>query len=234
MRIRAFIVSTLITITFVSAIILKRADFNGTWIIDAEKSSFNGLPTESNAAKMLKINQQSKSLKLERIFWSNSSSIEYYQFNGHPIDTVMETYAKKSFMKWLENGNEFTISSTYKVTPENMDPWEYTRTEAILKLDELDQIIQVNDGDAILAAQKLASQLGLAVGISSGANFLGAVQLQNMMGDRANVVTVFADSNKKYLSTDLVKEEPARENYLTPHIELLDYKPIKRLDVSML
>ena len=40
-------------------------------------------------------------------------------------------------------------------------------------------MIGVSDGDSILMAQKLASELGLAVGISSGANFLAAVQVQD-------------------------------------------------------
>ena len=81
----------------------------------------------------------------------------------------------------------------------------------IVNLDELDEVVQVSDGDAIIAAQKLAKQLGLAVGISSGANFLGAVQLQHKLGKASAVVTVFSDSNKKYLSTDLMKDEPVRK-----------------------
>lgn len=45
----------------------------------------------------------------------------------------------------------------------------------LLQLKELDEVIAVPDGDAILMAQKLATSLGLAVGISSGCNFLAAV-----------------------------------------------------------
>ena len=69
------------------------------------------------------------------------------------------------------------------------------------------------DGDAILMAQMLAHH-GLAVGISSGANFLGAVKAQNALGASAAVVTVFSDSNKKYLSTDLLRPEPVKDGYL--------------------
>ncbi len=78
-------------------------------------------------------------------------------------------------------------------------------------------------------AQLMAKQLGLAVGISSGANILGAIQAQNDLGGDAVVVTILSDSNKKYLSTDLMKEEPVKEDYITPQIELLDYMPLKRL-----
>jgi cysteine synthase len=96
----------------------------------------------------------------------------------------------------------------------------------IVKLGKLDSIVQVHDGDAIHAAQMLDTQLGLGVGISSGANFIGAVKVQNMLGAHACVATVFPDSNKKYLNTDLVKEEPVKEGYLSTEIALAECKPV--------
>jgi cysteine synthase A len=78
-------------------------------------------------------------------------------------------------------------------------------------------------------AQKLASGLGLGVGISSGANFLGALMTQDNMGHDAVVTTVFPDDNKKYLSTDLLCEEQVMPGYLTPEIELLGYEAFKRV-----
>ena len=98
----------------------------------------------------------------------------------------------------------------------------------IVKLDRLDDVVDVPDGDAILMAQQLAAELGLGVGISSGANFLGAVQLQDKMGDDAVVVTLFPDSNKKYLSTDLTNHEPVLDDYLTPRIVLDEFEVIDR------
>ncbi len=89
-------------------------------------------------------------------------------------------------------------------------------------------MVAVGDGDSILMAQKLA-QLGLAVGISSGANFLGAVKVQNELGPDAVVVTVLSDSNKKYLSTDLLREEPVRDDYLSPKIEVVGYRAFQRV-----
>ena len=86
----------------------------------------------------------------------------------------------------------------------------------------------MDDGDAILMAQKLAAQLGLGVGISSGANLLGALMVQEQLGPDAVVVTVFPDDNKKYLSTDLMKEEPAKEGFLSPQIELKGFRAYKR------
>ena len=76
-------------------------------------------------------------------------------------------------------------------------------------------------------AQKLASQLGLAVGISSGANLIGALKVQEQLGSAAVVATIFCDDNKKYLSTDLTSEEPIKSGYVSPEIELIGFEAIR-------
>ena len=90
---------------------------------------------------------------------------------------------------------------------------------AIVDLARLDSVIAISDGDSILMAQKLA-RIGLGVGISSGCNFLAALKVQEELGSNAVVVTVFADDNKKYLSTGLLCEEPERAGHLAPEVEL--------------
>lgn len=92
---------------------------------------------------------------------------------------------------------------------------------SIVKLDELDEIVDVWDGDAILMAQKLCRSLGLAVGISSGANVVGAIRLAMERGCRT-IVTLLPDSNKKYLTTDLSRSEPVQDHYLTPNVKFTD------------
>ena len=98
----------------------------------------------------------------------------------------------------------------------------------IVRLKELDEVLSVPDGDAILMAQKLAFSLGLAVGISSGCNFLAAVKAQEKLGPEAAVVTIFCDDNKKYLSTALMNEEAPRPGYLSSRIELLGIGTVGR------
>ena len=93
-------------------------------------------------------------------------------------------------------------------------------------------MIQANDGDAIIMAQKLAKELGLAVGISSGANVIGAIKLKEKMGAEAVVVTLLCDSNKKYLSTDLVKEEKIKDSFVSTDVQFTGYRPINRLKDS--
>ena len=128
----------------------------------------------------------------------------------------------------LEPANSPTLSTGCKVGKHRIQGISDEFIPAIMKLDRLDEIISVDDGDSILMAQKLARQLGLGVGISSGANLLGALRAQEKMGKDAVVVTVFADDNKKYLSTDLMKEEPAKDGFLSPDIELKGFQAFKR------
>ena len=90
----------------------------------------------------------------------------------------------------------------------------------ICRLPDLDRAVAVDDGDAILMARKLAGQLGLGVGISSGANLPGALRVPNELGEGAVVVTVFPDDDRKYLSTELLKDEPARDDHLSRSREI--------------
>jgi cysteine synthase A len=129
----------------------------------------------------------------------------------------------------LEPAESPTLSTGHKVGSHRIQGISDEFIPAIVHLDQLDEVLKVSDGDSIIMAQKLAKELGLGVGISSGANIIGAIQLQNQPGmNNCNVVTVFSDSNKKYLSTDLMKEEPVKDGYLSPDVELLDYKSIHR------
>ena len=98
----------------------------------------------------------------------------------------------------------------------------------IVQLKDLNEVIAIPDGDAILMAQKLATTLGLAVGISSGCNFLAAVKAQGKIGPESCVVTVFCDDNKKYLSTALMSDETPKPDYLSPQIELLGMGTVGR------
>lgn len=94
----------------------------------------------------------------------------------------------------------------------------------LLDKNELDEIILINDEDAINMSRKLAKELGLGVGISSGANFIASVLFNN--NSNLPTVTVFADDNKKYLSTDLFKEIEVKDEYISNKVHLLDYEVV--------
>jgi cysteine synthase A len=120
----------------------------------------------------------------------------------------------------LEPANSPTLSTGHKVGRHRIQGISDEFIPPIVDLHALDSVLAVDDGDAIIMAQQLARELGLAVGISSGANFLGAVMAQDALGGTGVVATIFADSNKKYLSTDLMREEPVRPGFLSTRIAL--------------
>jgi cysteine synthase len=134
----------------------------------------------------------------------------------------------------LEPAESPTLTTGYKVGSHRIQGISDEFIPTIVKLDELDAVVQANDGDAIIMAQKLSKQLGLAVGISSGANVIGAIKLKEQMGPDAIVVTLLCDSNKKYLSTDLVKEEPVKDGYISTQTNFTGYDPICRLQSSVI
>lgn len=68
--------------------------------------------------------------------------------------------------------------------------------------DLVDDIIEISSDDAIVMARRINKEFNVSVGISSGANVLGA-----LVSGYDKVATVFADDDKKYISTDLYNEK---------------------------
>ena len=98
----------------------------------------------------------------------------------------------------------------------------------LLDKSKIDKIFLINDDDAINMSKKLSEELGLGVGISSGANFLGSVLLGQSISEP--VTTVFPDDNKKYLSTDLANFDDSKINdkFVSKNIELLKYEVLDK------
>lgn len=128
----------------------------------------------------------------------------------------------------LEPAESPTLTTGYKTGSHRIQGISDEFIPAIVDLQSLDEVVQVSDGDSILMAQSLSKVLGLGVGISSGANFIGAVKLQQQKGRGSELVTVFPDDNKKYLSTALTGDEPVKDGYLSPSISLLHYETLER------
>lgn len=86
----------------------------------------------------------------------------------------------------------------------------------------VNEIILVNDEDSINMARKIALELGIGVGISSGANMIASVIAKEE--NSKEIVTVFPDDSKKYLSTDLSNPVDDDINFISNQVELLDYE----------
>ncbi|MCL1894598.1 MAG: cysteine synthase family protein [Holophagaceae bacterium] len=74
----------------------------------------------------------------------------------------------------------------------------------------IDEMIQVSDRTAFLAARELARREGLLVGGSSGAAIYATLEIARRYGADANIVTLFPDSASRYLST-IYNDEWMRE-----------------------
>jgi cysteine synthase A len=77
----------------------------------------------------------------------------------------------------------------------------------ILNLDVLDEVVKVDDEDAMQTAREMAKREGLMCGISCGAAALGAIEVAKRAENAGKmVVVVLPDLGERYLSTRLFPE----------------------------
>lgn len=91
-----------------------------------------------------------------------------------------------------------------------MTPYECNKTHGIqgvndgadflLERDEVDHIIKIKTSDAIERSKKFASEFGMLVGISSGANLLAAEEYMRKFQPNHAVVTLLCDRGERYMS----------------------------------
>lgn len=134
------------------------------------------------------------------------------------VAKILKEKNKKIKILALEPSSLPIISKGVKIGTHKIEGIGDEFIPKILNTSLIDDVILVDDIDAINMAKKLASKLGLGVGISSGANFLGAV-----IASQNNIATIFPDDLKKYLTTDLTKKITS-EDLISNQIELIDYE----------
>ena len=76
----------------------------------------------------------------------------------------------------------------------------------IVNVAELDEVVRVKTEDAKRMAARLSREEGLLVGISAGANVIGAMEVASRMGPGHTIVTMLCDRGERYLS---LGREPA-------------------------
>ncbi|PYQ11469.1 MAG: cystathionine beta-synthase [Acidobacteria bacterium] len=80
----------------------------------------------------------------------------------------------------------------------------------------IDDMLQVTDREAFLAARELARREAILAGGSSGAALWGVRQLARQIGSPARIVTLFPDSGSRYLSTIYNDEWMRQKGFLEP------------------
>jgi cysteine synthase A len=74
----------------------------------------------------------------------------------------------------------------------------------VLRLDLVDEVVQVAEEDAAGMARRLAREEGILVGISSGAAAFAALQVAGRSGNEGKLmVVILPDTGERYLSTEL-------------------------------
>ncbi len=93
----------------------------------------------------------------------------------------------------------------------------------IVNQDLIDDIVLIHDCDAINMSKRIAREFGLGIGISSGANFLASVLVNN---DDLKIATVFPDDNKKYITTKLSEKIDENPELISNKIKLIDFETV--------
>ncbi len=78
---------------------------------------------------------------------------------------------------------------------------------SILNRGVIDSVITVSNEEAMDAARRMAAEEGLLVGISSGAAVVAALKVAAQLGQGKRVVVIIPDTGERYLTTDLFKKE---------------------------
>ncbi|MBR0472217.1 MAG: cysteine synthase family protein [Methanosphaera sp.] len=91
----------------------------------------------------------------------------------------------------------------------------------IVDEDLIDDIVLIDDCDAINMAKLIAKEFGLGIGISGGANFLASVLMDD---DDLRIATVFPDDNKKYITTKLSEDIDNKPGLFSNKIKLIGFE----------
>ena len=82
----------------------------------------------------------------------------------------------------------------------------------VLKVDLIDEVVQVTNEDALVTARQLAAREGILSGISGGANVWAATHLAQRPENGGKVIVTFiCDTGERYVSTELYEGLPDPE-----------------------
>ena len=137
------------------------------------------------------------------------------------VGNRLKDYNKEIKLIALEPSSMPLLSENKVIGPHKIEGIGDDFIPSLVDKTKIDQIIKIDDRDAINMSRILARKFGLGVGISSGANLLAGI-----ISGIDNIVTVFADDAKKYLSTDLIGDIDNSEELISNKVKLLNIEVI--------
>lgn len=121
---------------------------------------------------------------------------------------------------WALEPTNMSLLKTGKTGSHKIDGIGDEFIPEIVNPNRIENILLISDEEALEMSQKLAKTLGLGVGISSGANMLAAIRMEEEL--HGKIVTVFPDDLKKYISSDL----STNQTNLLEEIEFLNFEAL--------
>ena len=135
------------------------------------------------------------------------------------VSRYLKTVNKNLKVFAMEPESSPTMTTGYKIGSHMIPGISDEFIPEIVDMKTIDEILLIDDKDAINMSLKLSQNLGLGVGVSSAANFLAGViaaEKYNLSG----VVTVFSDDNKKYLSNNYLDMDLASPDFISNKLKL--------------
>jgi len=101
-------------------------------------------------------------------------------------------------------------------SPHKIQGWTPDFIPDVLEASVADQIIPVNDGDAIANSLRLAQEEGIFVGISAGATLTAALAVAAQADSGSTILAMLPDTAERYMSTPLFESinEGSDEDWL--------------------
>lgn len=103
-----------------------------------------------------------------------------------PVGSVFKAYLEEGV---LTEASDFDIEGIGK----NFIP-------GALNINYIDEVIQIEEEEALSSVEVLLKKEGILAGPSSGAALAGALKYANDLRDKENIVVIFPDTGLKYLS----------------------------------
>ncbi|MCK5387720.1 MAG: cysteine synthase A [Candidatus Izimaplasma sp.] len=118
------------------------------------------------------------------------------------VGTILKEYNNNISIKAIEPVGSAVLSGN-KPGPHKIQGIGAGFIPDILDTTVYDEVLTVSDEDAFATARLLAKELGVFVGISTGANVYAALELAEKVGKNKKILTVSPSNAERYLSTEL-------------------------------